>query len=51
MKKEKISDRVGYCTLCGIPGPTRCTPQANCLNIPLIAEQLFLPRNPKKKSI
>lgn len=26
------------CAICGIPGPTKCTPQANCLTISLEAE-------------
>jgi len=24
-----------FCAICGDYGPTKCTPQANCLNIPL----------------
>ena len=28
-----------YCEVCGLPGSTKCAPQANCLSKPLEAEQ------------
>ncbi len=31
-----------HCKICGLPGKTKCTEQANCLNIPLEAEIKYL---------
>lgn len=37
------------CDICGLPGETKCTPQANCLNIPMAAEIKAKIRTSKKK--
>jgi hypothetical protein len=29
-----------YCKICGLPGATKCTQQANCLNVSMEAEQI-----------
>ena len=34
-KMEDIELESQFCAICGDNGPTKCTPQANCLNVPL----------------
>lgn len=39
MKKKRKVKKEMVCTICGLSGPTKCTEQANCLNVTMEAEE------------